>query len=82
MTKTEFLEKWINVLKLDTVRTAQDFGADVDAVFLQYREAAKMASILLGYIHDLKRHEGSIENCGQEPCPATLEFLSKRTCER
>jgi hypothetical protein len=47
-----------------------------DKLELQHREAAKMASILLDYIHALKRHEGSIENCGQEPCPATIEFLS------
>lgn len=49
-----------------------------NSVNLQRREAAKMASILLDYIHALKRHEGSVENCGQKPCPATLEFLSKR----
>lgn len=49
----------------------------VTATDLQYREAAKMASILLDYIHALKRHEGSVENCQQEPCPATIEFLSK-----
>ncbi len=52
---------------------------------LQYREAAKMALVLLEYIHSLKHHDGGIQNCTQEPCPATVEFLGKhekRKCLR
>lgn len=61
----------------ELIVSAPDLAAKVKALELQYREAAKMASILLDYIHALKRHEGSVENCRQEPCPATIEFLSK-----
>lgn len=41
MTKTEFLEKWMPILKVDAVRTVRDFGADVDAIFLQIQELQK-----------------------------------------
>ncbi len=45
------------------------------AVTPKYREAVKMALILLDYIHILKHHPGRLENCEQEPCAGTIEFL-------
>jgi len=57
--------------KLDAVTDERD------KLLLQYREAAKMAFVLLGYIHSMKRHDGGIQDCTKEPCPATVEFLGK-----
>lgn len=51
---------------------------EIDRLNLRNREIDKMSSILIQYIHDLKRHQASIQFCKEEPCPATLEFLAAR----
>lgn len=53
--------------------------AERDRLLLKYRQAEKMASVLLDYIHALKNHPGQINSCKAEPCLATIEFLKKDT---
>jgi hypothetical protein len=51
--------------------------SNFEAMKLQGRENGNMVSILIQYVHDLKRHKESVQFCKEEPCPAALEFLSK-----
>jgi hypothetical protein len=55
----------------------QALSRERDALKLQNRESGNMISVLIQYIHDLKRHQASIQFCKEEPCQATLEFMGR-----